>query len=215
MHKPLALFIGLRFVRARKSSQLMSFVSWISMLGIALGVLALIIVLSVINASTSTMREETLKAVPHASLTLAPEQSWRDTVTRLSQQPGVTGAAPYLEAQAWLRFEGQGEFINVRGVDPAIEPQVLQSEHPQLGYLLEQLQQTPDGIILGTRLASALGLFTDQQPSVTPLASLINRQTSEARSFRVLGVADFGFYDNDRIALVGLQAAQSLFAADA
>lgn len=214
MHKPLALFIGLRFVRARKSSQLMSFVSWISMLGIALGVLALIIVLSVINASTSTMREETLKAVPHASLALTPGSDWQEAVSLLVLQPGVTGAAPYVEAQAWLRFEGLGEFINVRGVDPHFEPDVMQGTNPHLAALLEQLQRTPDGIILGTRLAATLGLFTDQQPSVTPLASLISRQTSDARSFRVLGVADFGFYDNDRIALTNLEAARQLFAAD-
>src|SRR5690554_4617024 len=115
MHKPLALFIGLRFVRARKSNHLMSFVSWISMLGIALGVLALIIVLSVINASTSTMREETLKAVPHASLTLPEGLPWQDAVVALEGQPDVIAAAPYMEAQAWLRFEGLGEFVNVRG----------------------------------------------------------------------------------------------------
>src|SRR5690554_5483172 len=106
MHKPLALFIGLRFVRARKSSHLMSFVSWISMLGIALGVLALIIVLSVINASTSTMREETLKAVPHASITPRTDNEWQAVSQALSNQPGVQAVAPYIEAQAWLRFEG-------------------------------------------------------------------------------------------------------------
>lgn len=214
MRKPLALFIGLRFVKARKSSHLMSFVSWISMLGIALGVLALIIVLSVINASTSTMREETLKAVPHASLTLPEGLSWQEAVTVLDAQPGVIAAAPYMEAQAWLRFEGLGEFVNVRGVDPVTEPLVLQNPDAHLSSLLEQLEQSPDGVILGTRLARMLGLFIDQQPSVTPLASLINRQTSDARSFRVLGVADFGFYDNDRIALISLAAAQELFTAD-
>ena len=74
MYRPLAVFIGMRFVRARKKNQLMSFVTLISMLGIALGVLALIAVLSVINASTNTMRAETLKTVPHAGLVL-PESA--------------------------------------------------------------------------------------------------------------------------------------------
>lgn len=184
------------------------------MLGIALGVLALIIVLSVINASTSTMREETLKAVPHASLTLPEGLPWQDAVVALEGQPDVIAAAPYMEAQAWLRFEGLGEFVNVRGVDAAAEPLVLQNPDAHLSFLLEQLEQSSDGVILGTRLARTLGLFFDQQPSVTPLASLINRQTSDARSFRVLGVADFGFYDNDRTALISLAAAQELFAAD-
>ena len=184
------------------------------MLGIALGVLALIIVLSVINASTSTMREETLKAVPHASLMLPAGLLWQDATASLETQPEIIAAAPYMEAQAWLRFEALGEFVNVRGVDPGSEPQVLQRPDEHLSALLAQLEHSPDGIILGTRLARMLGLFIDQQPSVTPLASLVNRQTSDARSFRVLGVADFGFYDNDRTALISLAAAQELFAAD-
>jgi len=215
MYKPLALFIGLRFVRARKKNQLMSFVSWISMLGIALGVLALIAVMSVINASTSTMREETLKAVPHAGLVLpSTGPGWQQSAELLRLQPGIVGVAPFVEAEAWLRYEGSGEFVSVRGVDPASEPAVLQSESINLRYLLEQLETTPDGIILGTRLAARLGLYSGMQLSVTPLASLMSRDTGDARSFRVLGVADFGFYDNERTALVRLPEAQAVFAHD-
>lgn len=216
MYKPLALFIGLRFVRARKKNQLMSFVSWISMLGIALGVLALIAVMSVINASTSTMREETLKAVPHAALVLpADGQNWQQAADVLRLQPGIIGVAPFVEAEAWLRFEGSGEFVSVRGVDPTSEPSVLQTESINLRYLLEQLADSPDGIILGTRLASRLGLYTGVQSTVTPLASLISGDTGDARSFRVLGVADFGFYDNEQTALIRLPEAQAVFGHDA
>ena len=215
MFKPLALFVGLRFVRARKKNQLMSFVSLISMLGIALGVLALIAVMSVINASTTTMRDETLKTVPHASVQLgAGTLRWAQAAQILYQQPGIVAVAPYLEAEAWLRFEGRGEFVNVRGVYPPAEPEVLQAPNAQLQSLLQQLRQQPDGMILGTRLASQLGIYTGTQLSVTPLSSLLNRQPGDARSFRVLGVADFGFYDNDRTALIGLEAAQALFAND-
>lgn len=215
MFKPLALFVGLRFVRARKKNQLMSFVSLISMLGIALGVLALIAVMSVINASTTTMRDETLKTVPHASVQLGDDTlRWAQASQILYQQPGIVAVAPYVEAEAWLRFEGRGEFVNVRGVYPPSEPEVLQTPNAQLQSLLQQLRQQPDGMILGTRLASQLGIYTGTQLSVTPLSSLLNRQPADARSFRVLGVADFGFYDNDRTALIGLEAAQALFAND-
>tara|TARA_R110002072_G_scaffold1559_9_gene12980 strand:- start:3957 stop:5198 length:1242 start_codon:yes stop_codon:yes gene_type:complete len=215
MFKPLALFVGLRFVRARKKNQLMSFVSLISMLGIALGVLALIAVMSVINASTTTMRDETLKTVPHASVQLGDDTlRWAQASQILYEQPGIVAVAPYVEAEAWLRFEGRGEFVNVRGVYPPSEPEVLQTPNAQLQSLLQQLRQQPDGMILGTRLASQLGIYTGTQLSVTPLSSLLNRQPADARSFRVLGVADFGFYDNDRTALIGLEAAQALFAND-
>lgn len=212
MYQPLVLFVGLRFVKARKKNQLMSFVSLISMLGIALGVLALIAVMSVINASTSTMRDETLKTVPHAGLVL-PEDGigWPQAAEILQQQPGILAAAPYIEGEAWLRFEGNGEFVAVRGIDPGSEPAVLQQSSLNLQTLLADLAHTPDGIILGTRLAARLGLFNGMQLSATPLASLLERQTSDARSFRVLGVADFGFYDNASTALVHLNAAQGLF----
>jgi lipoprotein-releasing system permease protein len=212
MYQPLVLFVGLRFVRARKKNQLMSFVSLISMLGIALGVLALIAVMSVINASTSTMRDETLKSVPHAEMVLpAGAIDWRQAAQILQQQNGVLAAAPFIQGEAWLRVDGRGEFVAVRGIDPASEPAVLQQGSLNTRQLLEELAVTPDGIILGTRLASRLGLFTGMQLAVTPLASLLSRDTGDARSFRVLGVADFGFYDNASTALVNLPAAQELF----
>ncbi len=216
MYQPLVLFVGLRFVRARKKNQLMSFVSLISMLGIALGVLALIAVMSVINASTSTMRDETLKSVPHAGLMLpAGGIEWPQAAQILQQQSGVVAAAPFVEGEAWLRHEGRGEFVAVRGVDPASEPAVLQQNSLNMQQLLGELAASPDGIILGTRLASRLGLFSGMQLSVTPLSSLLSRDTGDARSFRVLGVADFGFYDNADTALVNLTAGRSLFAGSA
>lgn len=215
MYRPLALFVGLRFVRARKNNQLMSFVTVISMLGIALGVLALIAVLSVINASTSTMRAETLKAVPHAGLVLpAGGLSWTEAAAQLQQQPGIVAVAPFISAEAWLRFEGRGEFVNVRGVDPTLEPTVLQQPDAHLSDLLAQLDEFPDGIILGTRLASRLGIYTGVSLSATPLATLLSGSTEGARSFRLLGVADFGFYDNERTALIRLPEAGQLFSVD-
>jgi len=216
MYHPLVLFVGLRFVKARKKNQLMSFVSLISMLGIALGVLALIAVMSVINASTSTMRDETLKSVPHAVLTLPAEGiGWRQAAQILQQHDGIVAAAPFMEGEAWLRNEGAGEFVAVRGIDPAFEPGVLQQGNGNMQQLLGELANTPDGIILGTRLAARLRLFNGMQLSVTPLSSLLSRDTGDARSFRVLGFADFGFYDNASMALVNLSAAQSLFASSA
>lgn len=215
MFRPLALYVGLRFVRARKKNQLMSFVTVISMLGIALGVLALIAVLSVINASTSTMRAETLKAVPHAGLVLpAGGLPWPTAVQQLQQQAGILAAAPFISAEAWLRFEGRGEFVSVRGVDPALEPAVLQTPDGHLSSLLAQLEDSPDGIILGTRLASRLGIYTGVSLSATPLATLLTGSTEGARSFRLLGVADFGFYDNESTALIRLPEAEQLFSAD-
>lgn len=215
MFRPLALYIGLRFVRARRKNQLMSFVTVISMLGIALGVLALIAVLSVINASTSTMREETLKAVPHAGLVLpAAAAAWEDVVPILEQQTGIIAGAPFVSAEAWFRFEGRGEFVTVRGIDPEQEPAVLQQPGGHLASLLAQLDDNPDGVIVGSRLASRLGIYPGAALSATPLSALLAGNTDQARSFRLLGVADFGFYDNEQTAVIRLPEAAQLFSAD-
>lgn len=212
MYRPLTLFVGLRFVRARKKSHLLSFVSVISMLGIALGVLALIAVLSVINASTSTMRDETLKAVPHASIRWPDNTlSWEEGSAALENATGITAVAPFIEGEAWLRFDGQGQFTAVRGVSALDEADVQPEPNPHLNSLLDRLAIQSDGIILGSRLASQLGIFNDEQLSVTPLSDLLAGQLNGARSFRVLGIADFGFYDSGSTALVNLEAARELY----
>lgn len=217
MYKPAALFIGLRYIRSRKANQLISFVSVISMLGVTLGVLALIAVLSVINASTSTMREETLKAVPHASIGLPgrpAEQAVaeaRGLLPVLEDQPGILGAAPYLQGEAWLRSRGSGDFVLLRGVDPAREARVGAVEDRRLSELLSRLGNSAGGIVPGTRLASRMGLAPGDELSVLPVSSLLERRTDQARSFRVLGIADFGFYANDNTALVNLGDAAGLF----
>ena len=182
------------------------------MLGIALGVLALIAVLSVINASTSTMRDETLKAVPHASIRWPDNTlSWEEGSAALENATGITAVAPFIEGEAWLRFDGQGQFTAVRGVSALDEADVQPEPNPHLNSLLDRLAIQSDGIILGSRLASQLGIFNDEQLSVTPLSDLLAGQLNGARSFRVLGIADFGFYDSGSTALVNLEAARELY----
>lgn len=211
MFKPVSLFIGLRYIRTRKKSQIISFVSVVSTLGITIGVLALIVVTSVINGSTSTMRDETLKAVPHASI--LSDQGlvrWESLRESLAAQPQVIGAAPYVEGETWLRFDGAAEFVQLRGVDPAYERSVLQVESPGFDALLETLANTENGIILGIRLANRLGIYLDDELTLMSLNSLINRQLDDVMRFRVIGAADFGFYGNDNTVMISLDAAQAL-----
>ena len=211
MYKPLALFIGLRYTRTRKKNHLISFVSLVSMLGITLGVLALIAVLSVINGSTSTMREETLKAVPHASIRLGADQQWQDLRAALRNQSGVVGAAPYIEGEAWLRFNGRAEFVQLRGVSQEHETEVTMAGSFRMETLLPGLEPGVSGIILGTQLAARMGLYAGDQASVTPLNSLVKGQLEDARTFRVLGIADFGFYGNNDNAIIHLEDAERMF----
>ncbi len=213
MFKPVALFIGLRYIRTRKKSQIISFVSIVSTLGITIGVLALIVVTSVINGSTSTMRDETLKAVPHASVS-AGSGDWPGLRDALAARPGILGVAPYVEGESWLRFDGAAEFVQLRGVDPRHEAQVLQVRSPDLDAMLQALADTENGIILGIRLANRLGIRLDEEVTLLSLPSLLNRKLDESMHFRVIGAADFGFYGNDNTVMVDLQAAQTLFGLD-
>ncbi len=213
MFKPVSLFIGLRYIRTRKKSQIISFVSIVSTLGITIGVLALIVVTSVINGSTSTMRDETLKAVPHASIS-AGSGDWPGLRDALAVQPGILGAAPYVEGESWLRFDGAAEFVQLRGVDPHLEGQVMPVQNPDLDAMLQALADTENGVILGIRLANRLGIRLDEEVTLLSLPSLLNRKLDESMHFRVIGAADFGFYGNDNTVMVDLQAAQTLFGLD-
>lgn len=212
MFRPVSLFIGLRYTRTRKKSQIISFVSIISTLGITVGVLALIVVLSVINGSTSMMRNEALKSVPHASIGAVDGVfPWQEVRAAVREQPQILGAAPYMEGEGWLRYDGGGEFIQIRGVDPAFEDEVVQGESATFQQYMQILDTVDNGIILGLRMANRLGVYLDDELTLMSLDSLIGRRLDEVTRFRIIGVADFGFYGNDNTVMIGLPAAQTLF----
>lgn len=215
MFKPLSLFVGLRYTLTRKRNFLLSFVSLISMLGISLGVLILIVALAVINGSIATLRAEALKSVPHVTISGSPiEQDWAAQRALALAHPDVLAAAPFLEAEAMLRYQGNSSFIRVRGIDAGLEDTVVTNSSPRYQELLATLAATPNGIILGTHLAGSLGIFRAGEVSVTALGSLLSRSLADARGFQVVGFADFGFYGNNLIALVNLEEASALFAAE-
>ncbi|MFM1897367.1 MAG: hypothetical protein RLZZ385_2441 [Pseudomonadota bacterium] len=212
MFKPVALFIGLRYTRTRKRSLLLSFISIISMLGITLGVLAMILVLSVINGSTSVMRAETLKSVPHVTVsTPGGLRDWQALATLAEAHPAVIAAAPFIEGEAWLQHQGTDHFIRLRGIYPQREQRVVQSSGGQFDSLLQAMAEQDNAMIMGLRLAGNLGIYGTQTVGVTPLRSLLARALSDRRSFNVVGAADFGFYGNGDIALVSLPQAGELF----
>lgn len=212
MFKPLSLFVGLRYTFTRKRNFLLSFVSLISMLGISLGVLILIVALAVINGSIATLRAEALKSVPHVIVSgPAVQQDWQRHRAHALEHPEVLAAAPFLEGEAMLRYQGETGFIRLRGIDPTLEAAVVSNPGPRYRELLEALAETPNGIVLGTQLAGSFGIYSAGEVSVTALGSLLSRSLDEAKGFRVIGFADFGFYGNSQIALVNLAEAEALF----
>lgn len=215
MALPLSFWIGLRFTLARKRSLILSFVSLVSMLGISLGVLILIVALSVINGSITTLRGEALKAVPHVTAEGGSiPTSWNTLIEELKNAEKMVALAPFIVGDATLRFQGKNAFVQVRGVVPAFEKEVVNNPSRQYLELLDELDQTHNGIILGVRLASQLGIYNAADVSATALQSLLKRALGDERSFQVVGFADFGLYGNNSLALVNLESAQTLFKED-
>ncbi|MDB0051821.1 FtsX-like permease family protein [Gammaproteobacteria bacterium] len=212
MRKPFSVLVGLRYTLARKQNFFLSFVSLISMLGVSLGVMILIVALSVMNGSIDTLRADALKSVPH--VTVSGDRvttNWNELANIALSSPKVISAAPYLEGEANILYQGNNRFVNLRGVEGVLEVDVV--DNPSSGYrdLLIVLSKTENGIILGAQLAGSLGIYSNANLSVTALGSLLARNLADTQGFTVVGYADFGAYGNSDTGLVNLAQAQQLF----
>ena len=212
---PLSLFIGLRYVRARSGQFFVSFISWVSMLGICVGVLALITILSVMNGFENELRGRLLSLAAHATLTQNPAAlaRWPDLIETAGRQPGVAGVAPFVELQALVAHEPELQAAIVRGIDPTIEPSV--SEIPgalALGRLAD-LEPGSANIALGRVLAYQLAVgIGDTVTVMIPVGGtdgdVLN---SRIQRFTVSGIFEVGLQEQDgQLALVHLDDALAL-----
>ena len=214
MFKPLALFIGLRYMRAKKKNHFVSFISLSSMLGIGMGVMVLITVLSVMNGFDSEIHKRFFGMAPEITVTEESGQlsHWRALESRLQTMPGVKAVSPYATAQGLLTFEGQVLPVALTGVLPEKEANVTHLQDKMLIGSLTDLNHF--GIILGRGIANHLGVMIgDQvtimipQATVTP-AGMIPR----FKRFTVKGVfsAGTGFNFDTKLAFINLADAQKL-----
>ena len=219
MFKPLPLYIGLRYTRAKRRNHFISFISFSSMLGIALGVTALITVLSVMNGFEKELRERILGMASHATITGfdGTLEDWQGLAKAALEHASVIGAAPFVEAQAMLTRGSAVRGVLVRGVVPGEEPKVSRiDEYIQSGEL-SSLRPGEWGIILGRYVAQALGAgvgtkvtLVAPRAQVSP-AGIIPR----LRRFTVVGVFEVGAAQYDStVALVNLQDASRVFQLD-
>jgi lipoprotein-releasing system permease protein len=214
MYTPLEAFIGLRYVRAKRRNHFISFISLISMLGIALGVTTLITVISVMNGFEKELRARILGAIAHA--TIQPVDGaladWRNVVEHVERHPEVDGAAPYIEEGVWLQGqESSGAFI--RGIDPEYEVRVSEVADKMLSGSLDDLVPGEYGIILGIGLASRLRVGPGDR--VTVIAPRLKATPVGAsplmRRFTVVGAFEFGEFENDSaLALIHMDDAARL-----
>jgi lipoprotein-releasing system permease protein len=218
MFHPLPLFIGLRYVRTRKQGFFVSFISWVSMLGIAIGVAALITVLSVMNGFEGELRGRLLSLASHATLSAPPDRlaDWRQLRARAAEQPGVTGVAPYVEMQAMI---GRGQTLNgaiLRGVDPAFEPSVSGISQHMIEGGLDDLVPGGRRILLGAGLAWALDVRVgDEVLVLVPRIGDAADVKPRIQSFKVAGLFEVGLQEHDNaLALIELGDAAALAGTD-
>ena len=216
---PFETFIGLRYTASRKAgggNRFISFISLISMLGLALGVAALIVVLSVMNGFQKELRTRILGVASHAQISGAAGElaDWPAAVAAVTRHPRVVAAAPYVQQQAMLSFDGQVKGALIRGVLPDAEDRVADfARHMKTGAL-ERLRPGEFGIVIGAELAYALRVFSGDkitliapQGMVTPAAVL-----PRMKQFTVVGVFEVGMYEYDSgLALIHMEDAQKLY----
>lgn len=158
MFQPVPVFVGLRYSLARENSFFVSFIAWVSLLGVAVGVAALITVLSVMNGFESELRTRLLSIAAHAVLTAdgAAIPDWRGRIAALRGSPGLIGAAPYLDTDAMLSKAPAMSGAIVRGIDPELEPEVSAIGEAMRAGRLADLKPGFNRIILGRMLSYQL-----------------------------------------------------------
>jgi lipoprotein-releasing system permease protein len=217
MFHPLSLSIGLRYVRARSHKFFVSFITWVSLAGVAVGVAALIVILSVMNGFEGELRERllTLSAAVHvAAAPGAVQPDFQALAPRLRQVPGITGVVPYAELQVLAVHQPEMLPLLLRGID------VSQAADPGLDGLItlvsdgsaEALRDDADAVVVGRIVADQLGLAVgDPLTLLVPVVDQSGVPDGRLREFHVRGIFEAGIQDHDAtLAFVGLATLQSL-----
>ena len=202
MNYPVELLIGLRYTRAKRRNHFISFISMISMLGIVLGVMALIVVLSVMNGFEQELKGRILGMVSHVTVSSFDNklQDWSTLSQRVQKYDQVSGAAPYVDAEAMLSNLASVSGAIVRGVLPEHEPKVSEIHEQMTFGSLDDLVAGEYGIILGTGLAKNLDVVPgDRVTMITPQSTVSALGfLPRLRRFKVVGLFEIGVYEYDR-----------------
>ncbi len=218
IHLPFESLIALRYVRARRTNGFISFISLVSVIGIALGVAALIVVLSVMNGFQKEIRTRILGVASHAEIvSAAPNgrlEGWQTLANQASHVPGVVATAPFINAQGLLSTGSNVRGSLIRGIDPSQEDRVVDIGRHMLSGQLSDLQAGQFGIVLGVELARALGIEKgDRVTLITPQGQITPAgMLPRLKQFTVVGLFKVGMYDYDAsLAMIHLSDGQRLF----
>jgi lipoprotein-releasing system permease protein len=214
MFKPLALYIGMRYTRAHKRNHFISFISLVSVLGIALGVAVLITVLSVMNGFDEQIKDRILSMVPQVTVTQwgGQLQDWQGLEKQLQTMPNIVGMAPEIQGQAMMSNSGMTAFGMLQGIDPNLEAQVSPIGTKITQGNLNTLAPGQYNIILGQDLASSLGVGIGDKVTVyVPKATLsVAGILPRLKQFTVTGIFVTGYQYDSSYALINIQDAGTL-----
>ena len=220
MYRPLALFLGLRYSRARRSSGFVSFISAASIMGIALGVMALILGLSAMNGFERELRARVLAVVPHAETEIVPGQGeipdWQQAEQEMAKTPGVLAVAPLIRLNGLLERGDKLKAVQLRAVLPAAESQISAADSYMTGSGLEALKPGANGVILGKTIADKLGValgdsITLLLPDVADAAAASSAMKSPLqRRFKVVGFMEIGGQLDGMLGFIHLADAQQV-----
>lgn len=209
---PLSLLIGLRFSRGRRRGGMVSLISVISTLGIALGVAVLIVGLSAMNGFERELKNRILAVVPHGEIAVVnqPFSGWPETLQRIEKVPGIVAAAPYINFTGLIENATQLRAVSVKGVDPEAEQHLSALPSFVLGNAWANFKAGQQQIILGKGLADALGVkqgswLTVMIPNSDPEMKLL--QPKRIR-LQVAGIFELSGQLDHSLALVPLADAQ-------
>jgi lipoprotein-releasing system permease protein len=214
MKANLPLFIGLRYIRSKRSNGFVSFVSFLSFVAMALGVMALIVVLSVMNGFDHEIKQRILNVVPHVTVSNeSGVQDWKQLGNKLHSIVGIDGYAPFIEGYGLLSSSALSQGVLIQGIDPKEEVNISPINQQMVAGNIEYLEPGSYGIVLGNLLARSLGVIVGDlvilslpELNVTP-AGIFPR----FKRFTVRGVFEVGAQVDNGLAFVHYRDAQKLY----
>ena len=215
MFQPVPIFVGLRYSVPRGHGFFVSFITWVSLLGVAVGVAAVIIILSVMNGFESELRSRLLSVAAHARLinSGASIPDWKMRLQQLQGAPGLLGAAPFLDIDTMLSRQSSMSGAILRGIDPMLEPNVSTIDDSMRDGHLSDLKPGLNRMILGRALAYQLQVgvgdtVTAMIPGNTDASG--GGIVPHLRAFDVVGIFEVGLQEQDGVlALINLQDAEA------
>jgi lipoprotein-releasing system permease protein len=214
MQKNIPLYIGLRYTRAKRRNQFISFVSAFSLVGMALGVTALILVLSVMNGFDREMKQRILSVIPHGFIDRHPHlEDWQSLARQIEQHPRVIASAPYIGGFAMITYERGVESIQLQGILPEAEAQVSVLEQHMIAGSSLQLQPGEFGIVMGSLLARQLGLAIGDKVTLTlpDITITLGGIYPRTKRFTLVGVFEVGAQMDQSLAMIHVDDAKRLF----